>query len=111
MGARTFPCNKDRLRWVFNPLCYPRLTCDYVVTKVLDVAAAEYGLGAFSTQSIKKGTFIGGNALVSRGTCSGTLSKSPEYVGEIYHTSDHTSRTYVPSLFLKLTNETRTKAI
>jgi hypothetical protein len=28
----------------------------------MEVAAAEYGLGAFATQSIKKGEFIGGNA-------------------------------------------------
>jgi len=104
MGARTFFCNKDTSRWVFDPPCYPWLTYDYVVAKPLNVAAAEYGLGAFSTQSIKKGAIIGGNTPTSRGTCCGTLSKPPEYVGEIYHTSDHTSRTYVPSPFLRPTN-------
>ena len=75
-----------------------------MITKPLDVAAAEYGLGAFSTQSIKKGAFIGGNVPVSRGTCRGPINNSPEYVGEIYHTFDHTSRTYVPNLFLELIN-------
>ena len=104
MGAQTFLCNKETSRWVFDSPCYPWLTCDYVITKPLNVAAAEYGLGAFSTQSIKKGAFIGGKASVSRLLCRGTLSESPEYVGEIYNTFDHTSRTYAPSLLLRLTN-------
>jgi len=30
----------------------------------MEVKAAEYGLGAFATQSIKTGDFIGGNALL-----------------------------------------------
>jgi len=99
-----FLCNKDTSWWVFDPPYQPWPTCDYMITKPLDVAAAEYGLGAFSTQSIKKGGFIGGNALLSRGICSGMLSRLQEYVGEIYHTFDHTSRTYVHILFLELAN-------
>jgi hypothetical protein len=43
--------------------------------KSLEVAGAEYGLGAFATQSIKKGEYIGGNMLlftIPAAECSAT---------------------------------------
>jgi len=103
-GCANVPLQQGQVKVGFNPPYYLWLTCDHVVTKLLDVAAAEFGLGAFSTQSIKKGAFIGGNVSVSRCTCRGPLNKSPEYVGEIYHTFDHTSRTYGPNRFSELIN-------
>lgn len=60
-----FSYNKDISRWVFDPLCQPWPTCDRVVGKPLNITTAEYGLGAFATQSIKAGAFVGGNVLLS----------------------------------------------
>jgi hypothetical protein len=40
-------------------------------TKLLGVAAAKYGLGAFTAQTIKKGEYIGGDALPQTITVTG----------------------------------------
>jgi hypothetical protein len=68
----------------------------------LEVATAEYGLGAFSTQYIKKGDFIGGNASLYN-ICCIMLNKLLEYLGEIYNTYENTSRPYAADPFMKLT--------
>ena len=36
--------------------------------------------------------------------CGETLNKLPEYVGEIYYNSEHTSRPYAPKLLVEPTD-------
>ncbi|KAF9652388.1 SET domain-containing protein [Thelephora ganbajun] len=71
------PCYSRKLCTGIKGYCCANVSLQQGRIKPLDVAAAQYGLGAFTAQYIKKGGFIG------------------EYVGEIYYNYGHTSRAYL----------------
>lgn len=104
--AQTFLCKKGPSRWAFDVPYKSQTNFNHVVTKPLEVAAAEYGLGAFATKAIKKDEFIGGGAL-PYDIYYRMLTDSLEYVGEIYYTCEHTSRPYAPNLLMKPTDRAR----
>lgn len=58
-----FLSSKGGSKWVSHGHIHRERLLITVATKSLEIAAAEYGLGAFAMENIKKGEYIGGNVL------------------------------------------------